>query len=171
MADPRLVEYIRKVTHLGYSREQITSLLIDQGWHENEINEAFREALGASAITTEKTITEEHGTVNKKSAGFIASMLSGLLVILDGVMLRTSDIIGFTVIEIIDTSIVSIELIMLSLIFGLGIILGSVLIYKGKPKVGGILVILLSITSMITFIGLIVGLVGIIAGILGILRK
>jgi len=164
MADPRLVDYIIKANNYGYSKDQIKSLLINQGWYENEIEEAFREA-GISTLTE----TGESGN-EKKNIGFIMSLLSGLLVILDGAVLRTSDFLGFTLVEIVSPNM-TLELIMLSLIFGLGIILGSVLIYKGKNMVGGSLVIVMSLISMITFIGLIIGLIGIVAGIFGILRK
>lgn len=168
MADPRLTDYIRKATEYGYSREQIKEVLVREGWDESEIDEAFRE----SGTGTENMVSagDVSAISGGKSIGFITSILSGLLIILDGVMLRTSYLIGFTVIEIIDPSM-TIELIMLSLIFGLGVILGSVLIYKGKNMVGGVLVILMSFISMITFIGLIIGLIGIVAGILGILKK
>ena len=60
----------------------------------------------------------------------------------------------------------------IGLILGLLVIVGAVLIYKRKEVVGGILVIVFSVLSIIAGGGLIVGLVlGIIGGILGILKK
>ncbi len=60
----------------------------------------------------------------------------------------------------------------LGLILGLLVIVGALLIYKRKEVIGGVLVLIGSILSIVAGGGFLLGLVfGIVGGILGILKK
>jgi hypothetical protein len=115
--------------------------------------------------------------VKKATAGFIVSLIAGILILINGLLVvavfaalgdMMSIIPGLEGLEGIMTAIGAI-----GLIFGILVLIGAILIYMpGKEIIGGILVLVFSILSIFIgggfFIGMILGIVG---GILGIIKK
>jgi hypothetical protein len=120
--------------------------------------------------------------VKRATAGFAVSLISGVLVLLNGILLiviatRFQDILDslgmsdFSQGVLGGTFLTTIGAI--GLAFGVLILIGSYLIYTpGKETLGGILVLIFGILSIFTGGGLIIGtILGIIGGALGLAKK
>lgn len=117
--------------------------------------------------------TEE--VVKKATAGFIVSLIAGVLILLNGLMFLAlaefiEDLGAFfpDFISDIFTGMAAV-----GVIFALLVIIGAILIYMpGKEVIGGILVIIFSILSIVIGGGFLIGLIlGIIGGALGLAKK
>ena len=115
----------------------------------------------------------------KATAGFIVSLIAGIMILINALMF-------FALTSIVDSlpvpvSVPGMELVeavfatfgMIGLIFAIIVIVGAILIYMpGKEIIGGILVLIFSILSIIIGGGFVLGLIlGIIGGALGIAKK
>ena len=110
--------------------------------------------------------------VKKATAGFIVSLIAGILILINALMFVAlasllEDLgLGFA------TGIMA-GLAAVGLIFAVLVIIGAILIYMpGKEVIGGILVLIFSILSIFIGGGFLIGLIlGIIGGALGIAKK
>lgn len=111
----------------------------------------------------------------KATAGFIVSLIAAIIILANAVLITvasgilaglTGDIIGFTGELLIVWAAVGV-------IFAIIVMVGAIMIYMpGKETVGGILVIIFSILSIIIGGGFFIGLLlGIIGGALGLAKK
>ena len=120
----------------------------------------------------------EEGRERRATAGFIISLIASILILINAVLV--SAFIGMMkstfawapslpVLPNILLSIYSTA----GILFGILVLVGSVLIYMpGKEVAGGILVIIFSLFSIIIGGGFLIGLIlGIIGGALGIAKK
>jgi hypothetical protein len=107
----------------------------------------------------------------KATAGFILSLLSGILVLLDGTIRAA---VGR---HLLATELFRGELIRISgaigFILGIIIIVGAILIYVlGKAMVGGIIVLIFAVLSIIGGGGFVIGLIlGVIGAVLALMKK
>ena len=115
--------------------------------------------------------------VKKATAGFIVSLIGGILILINALIIVAAGSIlaelesltaGSEIASIAVTTLGAI-----GLIFAILVIVGAILIYMpGKEVIGGILVLIFSILSIIIGGGFIIGLIlGIIGGALGIAKK
>lgn len=120
--------------------------------------------------------------VKKATAGFIISLIAGILILINGLAwfaLRSfvSSFMPIGVPGVGDVAAAAEATLALlgaiGVIFGIIVLVGAILIYMpGKEVVGGILVLIFSILSIVSFGGFIIGLIlGIIGGALGIAKK
>ena len=113
--------------------------------------------------------------MKRAKTGFILSLIAGIIILINAVLLAgvagffesLSAVFPIFLMEIF-TGLVSI-----GLVFGGLVIVGAILIYlPRKETVGGIIVIIFSILSIIIGGGFIIGLIlGIIGGLLGLAKK
>lgn len=119
-------------------------------------------------MTTEKI-------VKKAQVGFVLSLIAGIIILINAVMFVALadflDLVG-TVIPAFVGDIFT-GLAVVGIVFAALVIIGAILIYiPGKETIGGILVIVFSILSIIVGGGFILGLIlGIIGGALGLAKK
>lgn len=111
----------------------------------------------------------------RATAGFAISLVAGILVILDGLVLIAASSI-LSDLGVGDIAGVGLALNMLggiAVVFAIIIFIGAWLIYTpGREMLGGILVLIFSIVSIITGGGFFIGLIlGIIGGALGLAKK
>jgi len=115
----------------------------------------------------------------KATAGFIISLIAGIMILINALMFfALTSIVGSIPMPV---SIPGMELVeavfatmgMIGLIFAIIVIVGAILIYMpGKEIIGGILVLIFSILSIVIGGGFVLGLIlGIIGGALGIAKK
>jgi len=112
---------------------------------------------------------------HKATAGFIVSLIAGFLILISAVLFAF--LAGF--IEALGGIVPSFitdlftGLAAIGVIFAIVVIIGAILIYiPGYETIGGILVIIFSILSIITTGGFFIGLIlGIIGGALGLAKK
>jgi hypothetical protein len=120
--------------------------------------------------------------VKRATAGFALSLISGVLVLLNGIVLiviatRFQDFLNDVGMSDLTRSVLGETFLTaigaIGLAFGVLILIGSYLIYTpGKETLGGILVLVFGILSIFTGGGLIVGtILGIIGGALGLAKK
>ena len=64
-----LVDYIKQQSSDGVSKSKVTEVLLEQGWHQAEIDEAFADAQGVAGgmVQTESSAAVAAGTGGKKS--------------------------------------------------------------------------------------------------------
>ena len=115
------------------------------------------------------------GAVKRATAGFIISLIAGILILINSLAFfaladlveSLGGMIPFFVEGVLET------LGAIGAIIALVVIVGAFLIYMpGKETIGGILVIILSILSIVIGGGFFIGLIlGIIGGILGLAKK
>ncbi|MFH1294746.1 MAG: hypothetical protein ABIH90_02275 [Candidatus Aenigmatarchaeota archaeon] len=104
--------------------------------------------------------------------GLVLSMVAAVVLFLDATVLKSRSWIDiFNSMNVVDTNVIGIGLLVLLIVFAAGIALGGVISMKRKPLPGGIMVLVLSLLSMLTFSGLISGLVGLVAGFIILLGK
>jgi len=116
-------------------------------------------------------------------AGFVISFIAGIFIILGGLALVALQSFINSVIDIIPMPVtipgigfaesVFATIGAIGLVFGIIVIVGAFLIYMpGKEIIGGIIVLIFSIISIVAMGGFIIGMIlGIIGGILGLLKK
>jgi hypothetical protein len=120
--------------------------------------------------------------VKRATAGFALSLISGVLVLLNGMLLiviatRLQDFLNDVGMSDLPRSVLGETFLTaigaVGLAFGVLILIGSYLIYTpGKETLGGILVLVFGMLSIFTGGGLIVGMIlGIIGGALGLAKK
>lgn len=104
--------------------------------------------------------------------GAVFSIVVALILFLDVILVNSRTWIDiFSSFSVVDTSELGIGLIVLLLVFATGICLGGVISVKKKAVPAGLLVIVLSFISMLTFAGLLTGILGIMAGVILFLKK
>jgi len=64
-----LVDYIKQQSSGGVSKNKVTEVLLEQGWHQTEIDEAFADAEGVAGgmVQTESSAAVAAGTGGKKN--------------------------------------------------------------------------------------------------------
>lgn len=113
--------------------------------------------------------------VKKAQVGFVLSLIAGIIILINAVMFVALadflDLVG-AVIPAFVTDIFA-GLAAVGVVFAALVLIGAILIYMpGKETIGGILVVVFSIFSIIIGGGFIIGLVlGIIGGALGLAKK
>ena len=113
--------------------------------------------------------------VRKATSGFIISFIAGILILINALMfVALADFLeelGASL-PIFVTGIFT-GLAAVGVILGVLVIIGAFLIYSaGKETIGGILVIIFSIISIVIGGGFLLGLIlGIIGGVLGLYKK
>ena len=113
--------------------------------------------------------------VKRATTGFIISLIAGILIVINGLMF----VALAEFLETLETSLpifvtgIFAGLAAVGVILGVLVIIGAILIYMpGKEVIGGILVIIISILSIVIGGGFLIGLIlGIIGGILGLAKK
>lgn len=189
MPNPEILAYIKEQQNAGYSAKEIKNALLSAGWEELEIRDAFDslESPGKpEKQKKEKPKSSVYPPVDVKEGrnhSFIISIIGGLLIFvfaLETVLslqLITSTLVnaGLSINLLglfagVLESDVNMGIVLI--IFAVDIILGSLLINReGRERMGGILVLVFSVLSLIGFNGslLIIGSVlGIIGSILAI---
>ena len=103
----------------------------------------------------------------KPMAGFVLSLIAGILILINGLAVSAIGALFFTVAPGLGALLMAI-----GVLFGILVIVGAVLMYKGSTTAGGVLVILFGILSIVIGGGFIIGLIlAIIGGALGIAGK
>lgn len=101
------------------------------------------------------------------TGGFILSLIAGILILINGGIIAA---IGSMFLAFLPVA--SVVIAAAGLIFGIVVIIGAILLYKGKTMIGGILVILFSLFSLSIGGGFIIGFIlGLVGGILGIAKS
>ncbi len=114
--------------------------------------------------------------VKRAKIGFIVSLIGGIFILLAGLWLfgMVSALSGFAGVTFSGLlGAIGVMYGVLGIVFGLIVILGAVLIYMpGKEIIGGVVVLIFSLVSIVAGGGFFIGLIlGIIGGILGMLKK
>jgi len=122
------------------------------------------------------TSTTPPAVVKKATAGFIISLIAGILILINALLVfaLTSLIGGIGASVGLPELGAAIALYgTVGLVFAIIVIVGAIMIYMpGREVIGGILVLIFSILSIIIGGGFILGLIlGIIGGALGIAKK
>ena len=119
----------------------------------------------------------------RATAGFAISFVAGILIVLNGLAFIALQSLLNSVIDFIQMPVtipglgfaqsVFATIGAIGLVFGIIVIVGAFLIYMpGKEIIGGIVVLIFSIVSIVALGGFFIGLIlGIIGGILGLLKK
>ena len=176
MVSSEIVDYVKEQLRAGYTPEEIRTALLTQGWSEGEVNESF-DLAGPAPVSPPVKIK------GGKSKGFLLSLIGGLLIFIFGLETVLS-------LPLLSSSLSSAGLIIslwglfegglqtsvnrgtVILIFSIVVILGSFLKNReGKARMGGVLVMIFSVLSLLGFNGflLFVGaLVGIAGGIVAL---
>lgn len=78
-----LVDYIKQQSSDGVSKNKVTEVLLEQGWHQTEIDEAFADAEGVAGgmVQTESSATVAVGTGGKKNLLIAAAALLILVLV------------------------------------------------------------------------------------------
>lgn len=123
--------------------------------------------------------------VKKATAGFAISLIGGIIILINGLLILAAAalISSFSglipsgipgVPEVTGAAVTFVEMLgAAGTIFAIIVIIGAILIYMpGKEIIGGILVIIFSLLSIVVGGGFILGLIlGIIGGALGLAKK
>jgi hypothetical protein len=115
----------------------------------------------------------------KATAGFIISLIAGIMILFNAlVFFALTSFVGSIPMPVTIPGMELAEAVfatigMIGLVFAIIVIIGAILIYMpGKEIIGGILVLIFSILSIIIGGGFVLGLIlGIIGGALGIAKK
>lgn len=182
MPSAEILAYIKEQQKAGYSIDDIGNALLSAEWSEEEINDAFT-SLGL--VKGEKKEKKAESSVyppvdveKGRNYPFFISLISGLLIFIFALetilnmQLITSALVkaGLTIelfglfAGILETSLnTGIVLI----IFAVDIILGSLLINReGRERMGGILVLIFSLLTLVGFNGFLL-FIGSAMGIIG----
>ena len=101
-------------------------------------------------------------------AGFVISLIAGIIILINGLLISTISAFVFWTLGMGLSTI----LIALGLLFGILVIVGAVLMYRGARVAGGVLVILFGLFSIVIGGGFIIGLIlAIVGGALGLAGK
>ena len=175
MAGSGISDYIQKQLNAGYSKDEIYNALVTQGWTDQEINEAF------SMVREPPKVHPPVNLEKKNLAAFLLALIGGLVIFISGMEhalslpLITGALgqagLNLGLLGIFETALAATVLTgTISLVFGIILIVGSVMIDKvSMHKLGGILVIIFSVLSLVGFHGFLIalgGILGIIGGIL-----
>lgn len=118
---------------------------------------------------------EGSAPVKRATAGFALSLVAGIFVILDGLVLIWASAIlsDLGIGDIAGVGLTLNTLGAVGIVFAIIILIGAFLIYMpGKEMIGGILVLIFSIISIVTGGGFLLGMIlGIIGGALGLAKK
>ncbi len=122
--------------------------------------------------------------VKKATAGFAISLIGGIIILINGLLILAAASLLSSFMGLIPTGIPGTDLTGAAVtfvqmlgaagtIFAIIVIIGAILIYMpGKEIIGGILVIIFSLLSIVVGGGFILGLIlGIIGGALGLAKK
>jgi hypothetical protein len=113
--------------------------------------------------------------VKKAQVGFVLSLIAGIIILINAVMFVALadflDLVGAVIPAFVGDIFAGLAVV--GVVFAAIVIIGAILIYiPGKETIGGILVIIFSIFSIIVGGGFILGLVlGVIGGVLGLRKK
>jgi hypothetical protein len=85
MTDPRLIDYVRKNLHLGYTEEQLRKVLISAGYNVRDIDDAIDSVLRPASLTPqappEKPKQESTGVFSRVPIWMIASGIGGVFLL------------------------------------------------------------------------------------------
>lgn len=176
MVGSEVIEYIKEQIKAGYSPQEIKAALEQQGWNDQEIDEAFQKA-----SPPQPAVFPPVEIKRQKGIDFFISIIAGFILFIVGLEtflnlplisapLAASGI-SLTILGIIQASLSGLSGIIL-LIFGLIAIIGSLMIYpEGKGRLGGLLVLVFSLLALIGFNGFLLffgSILGILGGIVAI---
>jgi len=122
----------------------------------------------------------EAGRVKRATAGFVLSLIGGIFILINGLLIALFATVAVIPLRMVGMHAISrlialhvFMLIVVGLICGVLVVIGAVLIYvPGKEVLGGILVLIFSILSIVIGGGFLIGMIlGIIGGALGIAKK
>lgn len=136
------------------------------------LSQKIQKKLGGKLVTTTTA-------PKKATAGFIISLIAGIMILINALMFfALTSFVGSIPMPVTIPGMELVEAVfatigMIGLVFAIIVIIGAILIYMpGKEIIGGILVLIFSILSIIIGGGFVLGLIlGIIGGALGIAKK
>ena len=100
-------------------------------------------------------------------AGFVVSLIAGILILINGLLVSALGAFLFGIMPFLGTIVMTI-----APVFGILVIVGAVLMYKGSTTAGGVLVILFGLLSIVIGGGFIIGIVlAIVGGALALAGK
>jgi len=100
-------------------------------------------------------------------AGFVVSLIAGILILINGLLVSALGAFLFGIMPFLGTIVMTI-----APVFGILVIVGAVLMYKGSTTAGGVLVILFGLLSIVIGGGFIIGtILAIVGGALGLAGK
>jgi len=188
MADPAVVDYVKKQLMAGVPLETIRTNLMEEDWSDKEIDDAVNVAqneIHLSAVTQKKFGKKEKAVdamgapfeqqPTKPVIGIILSLVAGLLILTN---LLTE--LGMSQITVMQDSmtqlfatigIVDFTFSLFNIVLGVIIIIGALLIHKEKHRTGGVIVLALSAFYFLLNGFNIAFLLGIVGGIFGIIKK
>lgn len=171
-ADPSIVSYVKNQLTSGFSAQEIRSELARQGWDPHEVEQAFSEA-------RQQVIPPV--VVPHRSKSYLLALVGGMIIFVFGLETTLSlplissllaDVgIALQLLGLISTWLVDpLWVGALALVFGLVVIVGSLMVTRAQ-KSGGILAIIFAVLAIVGFHGLlplIGGLLGLIGGALSL---
>lgn len=111
-------------------------------------------------------MVESESENQRAIAGFTISLIAGILILANALLLAT--VVGSILGMVLPTMSGGL-IVIAGVIFGALVIVGAVLLDRGKIVVGGLMIVIFSILSIITGGGFLIGLIlGIVGGALGL---
>ncbi len=110
---------------------------------------------------------DDSGSENQRAiAGFTISLVAGILILANGLLFTTA--IG-SILGLILPSLSGKIILTAGIIFGALVIVGSLLLDRGRNAIGGLMVVIFSTLSIIIGGGFLIGLIlGVVGGALGL---
>jgi len=172
MPSSEIADYVREQIRAGYSRQEIETELANQGWSQVDINAAFTGAREPQGQINPPVVIKK-----RTGNGAFVSLVGGILIFIFSMenILSLPLISVFFVdaglaldfLAVFSLLLADIFLVgVISLLFGIVIIIGSLVMnHPGKKKIGAIVVLVFSVITIIGFPGFL----PIVGGILGII--
>ncbi len=111
-------------------------------------------------------MTDTSSEDQRAIAGFTISLIAGILILSNGLLLSTA--IG-SILGLVLPTLSGRIIIAAGIVFGGLVIIGSILLDRGKRTIGGLMVVIFSTLSIIIGGGFLIGLIlGIVGGALGL---
>jgi hypothetical protein len=141
------------------------------------LSQKIQRKLGGKLVTTAST------SPKRATIGFALSLVAGIFILLNGLAFFALQSLLNSIIDFIPmpVQIPGMELVesvfatfgAIGVVCAIIVLVGAFLIYMpGKEVIGGIIVLIFSIVSIVTFGGFLIGMIlGIIGGALGIVKK
>ena len=171
MPTPDVIDYVKQQLKAGRNPEDIRRALLLQGWPENDVSDAI--VFARSSIVPPKESVKKEKVPEKAGvalAGFIISLLAGLYVINESLPDFVSGMLQGITGSITPMLQGMMDLSILSTLLGAVILVSSFLILK-YGKVGGIVVLALSVVVFLFTSSLMILLLGIIGGAMALMNK
>jgi hypothetical protein len=148
-------------------------------WHQKALilSQKIQRELGGKPVTTAPTAPK------RATIGFALSLIAAILILLNGIAFIALQSVLNSLIEFIPMPVtipgigfaqsVFATIGAIGVVFAILVLIGAFLIYMpGKEVIGGIIVLIFSILSIVTMGGFFIGMIlGIIGGALGIAKK